>query len=67
MELISVSGVLYRRNVSSDSVISTNAVSRSHATHSWNRIVVDDSLAPLGRPKEAANLRVESARSLSRY
>ena len=33
MELISISGVLYRRNVSSDSVISTNVVSRSHATH----------------------------------
>ena len=67
MDLVSISGVLYRRKVSSDSVISTNAVSRSHATHSWNRIVVDDSLAPLGCPKEAANLRVESARSLSRY
>src|SRR4051794_22150216 len=57
----------YRRKVSSDSAISTNAVSRSYATHSWNCIVVDDSLAQPGRAKEAADLRVESARSLSRY
>jgi len=67
MDLVSISGVLYRRKVSSDSVISTNAVSRSHATHSCNCIVVDDSLAPRGRTKEAADVRAESARSLSRY